>query len=96
MDLPEPQRPQDQGSSAAPVTGVQLQTLREMRLRAAQGGGAKRIEQQHARGRLTARERLDVLLDDGSFQELGALATHSVSDGQETSSIAYGEMLCLT
>src|SRR5512134_1234262 len=58
----------------------QLQTLREMRSRSLMGGGAQRIEQQHARGRLTARERIEQLLDDGSFQELGALATHSVSD----------------
>ncbi|MBL8343664.1 MAG: acyl-CoA carboxylase subunit beta [Rubrivivax sp.] len=58
----------------------QLHTLREMRHRARQGGGPLRIEQQHARGRLTARERLDMLLDDGSFQELGALATHDVRD----------------
>jgi acetyl-CoA carboxylase carboxyltransferase component len=57
-----------------------LQALREMRSRSLVGGGARRIEQQHARGRLTARERIEQLLDDGSFQELGALATHSVSD----------------
>ena len=35
------------------------------------GGGAKRQEQQHARKKLTARERLDLLLDQGSFEELG-------------------------
>ena len=57
-----------------------LRTLREMRSRAVLGGGTKRIEQQHARGKLTARERLALLLDDGSFQELGALATHRVTD----------------
>ena len=57
-----------------------LQALREMRSRSLAGGGPQRIEQQHARGRLTARERIEQLLDDGSFQELGALATHSVSD----------------
>ena len=56
-----------------------LQVLREMRSRAVLGGGAKRIEQQHARGKLTARERLALLLDEGSFQEFGALATHQVS-----------------
>jgi acetyl-CoA carboxylase carboxyltransferase component len=50
-----------------------------MRSRAVLGGGAKRIEQQHARGKLTARERLALLLDEGSFQEFGALATHQVS-----------------
>ncbi len=57
-----------------------LRQLHEMRERSLQGGGPERIEQQHARGRLTARERLALLLDAGSFQELGALATHNVSD----------------
>jgi acetyl-CoA carboxylase carboxyltransferase component len=56
-----------------------LEVLREMRSRAVLGGGIKRIEQQHARGRLTARERLALLLDAGSFQEFGALATHQFS-----------------
>jgi acetyl-CoA/propionyl-CoA carboxylase carboxyl transferase subunit len=44
-----------------------------------QGGGAKRVEQQHERGKLTARERLGLLLDAGSFQEFGALATHELT-----------------
>ena len=57
-----------------------LATLREMRSRAILGGGQKRIEQQHARGKLTARERLALLLDEGSFQEFGTLATHHVSE----------------
>ncbi|HEX6291682.1 MAG TPA: acyl-CoA carboxylase subunit beta [Herpetosiphonaceae bacterium] len=58
----------------------QLTQLRALRERALQGGGPKRIEQQHARGKLTARERLSILLDEGSFQELGALATHHITD----------------
>jgi len=53
-----------------------LDTLRAMRARAVEGGGPERIAAQHARGKLTARERLALLLDDGSFQEMGALATH--------------------
>jgi acetyl-CoA carboxylase carboxyltransferase component len=57
-----------------------LAALREMRSRAVLGGGQKRIEQQHARGKLTARERLALLLDEGSFQEFGTLATHNVSE----------------
>ncbi|NJO84224.1 MAG: methylmalonyl-CoA carboxyltransferase, partial [Blastochloris sp.] len=57
-----------------------LAQLRAMRERAFQGGGPERIEQQHHRGKLTARERLAQLLDAGSFQELGALATHNVTD----------------
>ncbi len=55
-----------------------LTTLRELRARAMLGGGARRIDQQHARGKLTARERLALLVDEGSFQEFGALATHNV------------------
>ena len=51
-----------------------------MRARALEGGGAERIAAQHARGKLTARERLALLLDDGSFQEMGALATHDQTD----------------
>ncbi|MFN9211277.1 MAG: acyl-CoA carboxylase subunit beta [Betaproteobacteria bacterium] len=61
-------------------SGEGLETLRALRARALLGGGEKRIEQQHARGKLTARERLALLLDEGSFQEVGALATHSLSD----------------
>ena len=40
------------------------------------GGGEARIEAQHKKGKLTARERLDILLDEGSFQEMGQLVTH--------------------
>ncbi len=57
-----------------------LTTLRHMRERAVQGGGPARIEAQHAKGKMTARERLSILIDEGSFQELGALATHNVTD----------------
>jgi len=57
-----------------------LAALREMRSRAVLGGGQKRIEQQHGRGKLTARERLALLVDEGSFQEFGTLATHNVSE----------------
>jgi acetyl-CoA carboxylase carboxyltransferase component len=55
-----------------------LTTLRELRARAMLGGGTSRIDQQHARGKLTARERLALLVDEGSFQEFGALATHNI------------------
>jgi propionyl-CoA carboxylase beta chain len=46
--------------------------LSEMRAKAALGGGEQRIGQQHAKGKLTARERVDLLLDDGTFTELDA------------------------
>ena len=44
------------------------------------GGGQKRIDAQHAKGKLTARERLDVLLDTASFREIDALASHRCDD----------------
>lgn len=44
------------------------------------GGGEKRIEQQHAKGKLTARERLQLLLDDGSFEEMGKFVMHRSKD----------------
>jgi acetyl-CoA carboxylase carboxyltransferase component len=50
--------------------------LEKMREEALQGGGPVRIERQHAWGKLTARERLDLLLDPGSFVELDAFVTH--------------------
>ena len=50
--------------------------LNELREQALQGGGEKRIEAQHAKGKLTARERLNLLLDPDSFEELGMLVKH--------------------
>jgi len=44
------------------------------------GGGAKRIEGQHKKGKLTARERLQLLLDEGSFEEIGKFVTHRSHD----------------
>ena len=44
------------------------------------GGGEERIQKQHAKGKLTARERLEILLDDGSFQELDMFVEHRAVD----------------
>jgi len=54
--------------------------LEEMRQKARLGGGEKRIAAQHAKGKLTARERLDILLDPGSFQEIDMFVVHRISD----------------
>jgi len=62
------------------TTREQIERLRELREAAKLGGGPARIEQQHARGKLTARERLAVLLDPGSFNELDAFVTHRATD----------------
>jgi len=57
-----------------------VERLRRMRDEARLGGGEARVQQQHARGKLTARERLDLLLDPGSFVELDTFVTHRASD----------------
>jgi len=61
-------------------TADKLERLRSLREEALLGGGADRIEQQHARGRLSARERLELLLDEGTFTELDAFVTHRATD----------------
>ena len=53
-----------------------LETLEERRAGARLGGGEKRIEAQHARGKLTARERIELLLDKGSFEEFDMFVEH--------------------
>ncbi len=60
-------------------TADKLDHLRTLREESHQGGGAERLEQQHARGKLSARERLDLLLDEDSFTELDAFVTHRTS-----------------
>ncbi|HEY8356071.1 MAG TPA: acyl-CoA carboxylase subunit beta, partial [Ramlibacter sp.] len=54
--------------------------LEDKRAQARLGGGQKRIETQHGKGKLTARERLDVLLDPGSFEEYDMFVTHRARD----------------
>jgi propionyl-CoA carboxylase beta chain len=54
--------------------------LEQKRAASQLGGGENRIEAQHKRGKLTARERLTLLLDEGSFQEIGAFVTHRSND----------------
>ncbi len=53
-----------------------IKELLEMRAKARLGGGEKRIEKQHAQGKMTARERLAMLLDEGSFEEIDMFVTH--------------------
>jgi len=54
--------------------------LQEKTAAALQGGGMKRIESQHKKGKLTARERIDLLLDEGSFEEIGMFVMHRCRD----------------
>ncbi|GAB4813571.1 hypothetical protein N2152v2_000617 [Parachlorella kessleri] len=61
------------------------------KLRALEGAGAQRVAEQHARGRLTARERLQVLLDPGTFLESGALVQQRSFGLHEEQQHCYGE-----
>src|SRR5258708_20880247 len=58
----------------------QTDLLKQMRERSQEGGGQDRIERQHKVGKLTARERLDLLLDPGSFRELDAFVVQRARD----------------
>jgi len=62
------------------MSGSPLDILHEKRQAAAEGGGTARIDSQHAKGKLTARERLRFLLDEDSFLEIGMLVTHRSTD----------------
>jgi propionyl-CoA carboxylase beta chain len=65
-----------------------LEKLEERRARARAGGGPARIEAQHKRGKLTARERLELLMDKGSFEEFDMFVEHRSADfGMEKSKI---------
>ncbi len=72
-------------SQAAPSgertrTETVIDQIAARRAAATAGGGELRIAAQHAKGKLTARERLDVLLDEGSFEEFDAFVTHRATD----------------
>jgi propionyl-CoA carboxylase beta chain len=57
-----------------------VENLAKLREQAKQGGGAKRIEAQHQKDKLTARERIDLLLDPGSFEELDPFVIHRATE----------------
>jgi len=62
------------------VTTNNLNKLRELNEKAEVGGGAERARRQHEQGKLLARERLNILLDSGSFVELDRLRTHDCTE----------------
>ena len=70
-----------QGLSASVLNSLKVKdSLAKKRDEALLGGGLKRIEQQHKKGKLTARERIDLLLDEHSFVEYGAFMEHKCQD----------------
>jgi propionyl-CoA carboxylase beta chain len=68
-----------------------IQALREKIDTGKLGGGPKRIEAQHKKGKLTARERVNLLMDPGSFEEIGALVTHRTKDFGMEDQQFYGD-----
>ncbi len=72
--------PGDESSTRVDGHQALITELQEQREKIKQGGGPKRIETQHAKGKLTARERIIRLLDEGSFQEINAYMTQRHSD----------------
>src|SRR5947209_3348285 len=59
---------------------TKLELLKERLRKAEEGGGQARVEKQHASGKLTARERIEFLLDEGSFEEFDKLVVHRSRD----------------
>ena len=72
-----------------------LDELRRRKAQSEAGGGSQRIDAQHNRGKMTARERLEMLLDDDSFQEVDALVEHRCTDfGMEGNIIPGDGVVC--
>ena len=65
--------------------------LNKLTAEAKLGGGQKRIDKQHEKGKLTARERVHLLMDDGSFDEIGILVTHRTTDFGMDKQVFYGD-----
>jgi propionyl-CoA carboxylase beta chain len=78
--MPETRDVPSRRSTGLPVMRTILDQLEERRASARLGGGEKRIAAQHSKGKLTARERIDVLLDEGSFEEFDMYVAHRATD----------------
>lgn len=68
-----------------------IKLLEAKKAEARLGGGEKRIEKQHAKNKLTARERIHFLMDEGSFEEVGMLVTHRCNDFGMEEQKYYGD-----
>ena len=68
-----------------------IENLNERITQAHLGGGQKRIDKQHAKKKLTARERVNYLMDEGSFEEIGMLVTHRTTDFGMENELYYGD-----
>ncbi|MGO8959844.1 MAG: acyl-CoA carboxylase subunit beta [Streptosporangiaceae bacterium] len=96
----DPVSPPDAAASAQPDRAVQLDLhstagkiadLEKRRYEAIHAGTARAVERQHAKGKMTARERIDALLDPGSFTEFDELARHRATDFGMARNRPYGD-----
>ena len=72
-------------------TEERLEDLRRRKARSQAGGGQQRVDAQHNKGKLTARERLEYMLDEGSFQEIDALVEHRCRDFEMDKNVIPGD-----
>ncbi len=73
------------------VVRPEIKKLRELIEKAKLGGGPEAIKKQHAKGKLTARERLDLLFDEGTFLEFDMFVTHRATEFGMDKRVAYGD-----
>ncbi len=70
---------------------AKINQLLEMRQKALEGGGAEKLKKRHARGMLTARERIELLVDEDSFEEFDMFKTHRCHDFGMEQALVYGD-----
>ena len=73
------------------VNEDRVEDLRRRKSQAAGGGGQARVSAQHAKGKMTARERIESLLDDGSFMEVDTLVEHRCKDFEMDRNVIPGD-----
>ncbi|MFM2248930.1 MAG: hypothetical protein RL071_5005, partial [Pseudomonadota bacterium] len=73
-------KPIEPQTAAVPTRGDLFARLERLNAEALAGGGEDAVKKQHQRGKLTARERIDALLDAGTFRELDRFVVHSCRD----------------
>ena len=79
------------GAADLHTTAGKIADLERRRYEAVHAGAARQVERQHAKGKMTARERIDALLDPGSFTEFDELARHRATDFGMAASQPYGD-----
>ena len=91
VEAPEPSLDPAQLSRAPETYAERLRQLEVLKHEAIHAGSAAAVEKQHAKGKYTARERIEMLLDPGSFQELDVLIRHRTSDFGMDANRPYGD-----